>query len=750
MASLSGTTGRPRDRARGSENLAFGGARVIGSYAAQTHSKTGPSGSSIDDSNGDDSNGSEAMWRTLAPGETTETVQFTGRIQAAHGLHLRSHPAGLKDGPVLPFDTLVSAVRRTEKGWLYIVSLGDAIVGPTPLGGGFVEEYHVATHPPEPTAHLHAVRPGDMLKDIAARYYGQNFAKGNDARLYVQAIYHANRGRDAVFRRTADLAVDRRALETDDLAEAQRLWNQAHVVAGQALWIPSDAFVQALKSSGVIHHGSISRAVWDGASDAVTALADTGAYAGGFLVGVLEGGWGAIFDLFEGMVELIEMLWPIAKALTGDVAAIMAFARQLDALWTRRDDILLAIASDFLDRWQADDSWDRGNFQGQFLGYVMMSAFIALATVGAGAAITAAGRFGSVMKLVRLVDAACDITTYVGPMVRASNIPRQLLDKAARALGSTRRRPGVDGASSGSGMGAHGRGSDMPDGEHAAPGGLHRDPRIDPDAPRRRLEDHELAGSGDLSAASSWSDALDVLRSGSTAIGKTLRSAREGHEILARLARGDASALRKLGIDDFPPGADPSKREWALVQARDGYKVYVGQHNDVELPANVRALAHTHPRPDPTGLGSKAVDLGIPNGRKGLTYDEILRNSENAAESGITPSLLDIHAISDGSPHVIYTRYIHVGDGTISNPINNDTRNRIALHLARTKVIRSNPRTKEFWYQVDVTIRDSSGKTLAKREMYGKWTPFYKRGSVRFDKPPQLRRPAAPGWKDHG
>ena len=724
--------------------------------AARTSGKTGPpSRASTAPDSGAASTGGDAMWRILAPGEATRPVQLAGRVRAPHGVHLRSHPAGPKDGPVLPFDTLVSAVRATENGWLYVVSLGDAIVGPTPLGGGFIESYHLATDPPEPTAHLHPVQPGDMLKDIAARYYGQNFTKGNDARLYVQAIYHANHGRDAVFRQTADLSVDRRALDTDDLFEAQRLWNQARVVAGQALWIPSDAFVQQLKSSGVIHHGSISRAAWNAASETVATYLDVLAYPAGLVVGALEGAFGAIFDLFEGMVELIELLWPIARALSGDVDTIMRFVRQLDQLWTRRDDILLAVASDFLDGWQAENPWDRGKFQGEFLGYVMMSAFIILATCGAGAAITATGRFGSVLRFVRMVDAVCDITTYVGPMVNATKLPGRLVDRAAEALGhTTPRRAGVASRIP-DGHGSPGRHLDGPGtpGGHRNPlddAGPYRDPRVDPDVPHRRLDDHEMAAAGELPAVSSWSDALDALRTGSTAIGKTLGSAREGHEILAHLARGDASALRKLGIDDFPPGADPSKREWALVEARDGFKVYVGRYDRVELPSDVRRLAHTHPNPDPSAGPTGATDLAIPEDSKGLAYDEILKNADNASKSGMTPSLFDIHAISDGSPHVIYTRYIHLGEGKITNPARGRSGRRVELHLSGAQVVRSHPRSREFWYKVDVTVQDSAGKALGTRTMYAKWVAQTKSGFVVFDKPAQLKRPAGSGWTDHG
>ena len=95
---------------------------------------------------------------------------------------------------VLPFDELVTVERGTAHGWCWVIPSG-ALSG-TP---GFCEEHFLALDPPEPTAHLHRVAPGEELRLIAERYYGKQFRQERDARLYVQALYEANKGHKGVY-----------------------------------------------------------------------------------------------------------------------------------------------------------------------------------------------------------------------------------------------------------------------------------------------------------------------------------------------------------------------------------------------------------------------------------------------------------------------------------------------------------------------------------------------------------------------
>jgi hypothetical protein len=685
----------------------------------------------------------ERMWGELAPGEQTQAIQLVSRVDAPRGVFLRGRPAGPKDGAWLPFDTLVSVTRKTERGWYWVTSLGDAARGQAPVGvSGFVESYHVASAMPEPSAHLALVNPGDMLKDLAAGHYGHGFAWGHDARVYVQAIYHANKDRDAVFRRRAELGVDRRALSTTSLHEALELWGAARVVAGQALWMPSEAFVARLKASGVIHQASISKTLWDASAGAVEALLDDAQYLGGFAVGLLEGAWGALEDLLAGAVDLIRALWAVIKGIFTGFAELRALAGKLGDAWAKRRDLATAIANDFMKKWESKDDWRRGSFQGEVVGYLTMLMFLIYVTAGAGAAVAGGGRLGSFVKLVQVADAAGSVGTYARKLRAAIKLPRQVEGDLAQALGKQGAQPGAGG----------GRAGDAPHAGHRNHGDPYGDPRVDPERPHRYLEKHELVPTSELSFATTWKQAAKVLETKhGVAIGRKLRTAAEGHDLIARLARGDASALKQLGIGDVPHQLDTTGREWALFETRDGFAIVAGSYGKTELPAGTRALAHSHPgptpaRPLPAGE-HPTIDLPVPKG--GKTFAEILEDFTAAKEAGITPSARDIHAISDGGAHVIYTRFVHRGDGKIGNPSPGDAAARVSLHLAGARVVRFNKRTQEYWYKVDLHVKDSNGRSLWRGDLYAYWTPGdHELLSVTNKRPSILDRPPQGGWQN--
>ena len=280
------------------------------------------------------------------------------------------------------------------------------------------------------------------------------------------------------------------------------------------------------------------------------------------------------------------------------------------------------------------------------------------------------------------------------------------------------------------------------------------DPRVDERLPRRYLDRRELEPVRRLDLQPSWAQAKRALKKArAVALGKKLKSAEEGHEVIAHLAQGDASALGKIGIDDYPADLDPSGREWALVQARDGFVIYAGKYGDVQLPTNVRPLAHNHPGPTPTaefGAGRQAPteELPVPEGRRGLRYDEIIDPWDSAVPTGITPSVADIQAITDGTPHVIYTRYVHRGGGQIDNPLPNDPDARVALHLSGARVVRWNDRNKTFIYEVNVQVKDSINETLWENKVYVVWYMLAVDGVILTKKPSILVRPLQPGWRE--
>jgi hypothetical protein len=148
-------------------------------------------------------------------GEASTPVRKLGRVQAPKGVYLRERPlpgAPSPSAPV-PFNGLVFVERRTNQGaanerWCYVIA--------TELGiAGFCEERYLAIDPPEPTATLHRTVPGERLATIAEQAYGLA-TDDNNARLYVQALYLANRDRAGVKLDHVDLSFKDRALRGDD------------------------------------------------------------------------------------------------------------------------------------------------------------------------------------------------------------------------------------------------------------------------------------------------------------------------------------------------------------------------------------------------------------------------------------------------------------------------------------------------------------------------------------------------------
>ena len=359
--------------------------------------------------------GSEAMWRH-AMGERSTAVGTLARVRAPKGVRLRSRPApGAPELGVLRFDELISVERRTEHGWCWVIPTG-------PLAGipGFCEEQHLSLDPPEPTAHLHHVEPGDSLRELAARHYGKQLRDGRDARLYVQALYEANKNHKGVY--LTEVKLD--SLETlhrwEDDERTLEIFQGAKVREGHAIWMPSEAFIEQLRASGAIAGGSsgFSQA-WSGAVAAVGHVASAATYGSAFLVGLLEGAWSSVVDLFEGAAEMLELVGTLAlRLLTGNPGAIKAmllgWVDKLEVAWAGRD----KLADDFMKKWQSDDAWTRGNFQGEVLGWVMMTALLILVTSGASSVAAATGKWASVLRVLGAAEALGDVVTYASKLGR--------------------------------------------------------------------------------------------------------------------------------------------------------------------------------------------------------------------------------------------------------------------------------------------------------------------------------------------
>lgn len=499
-------------------------------------------------------------------------------------------------------------------------------------------------------------------------------------------------------------------------------------------------------------------------------------FAAGFGTGVLEGCVGAVVDLASGAAEVIELAFEIAKAMIGGgiVGATILAADKLAAAFEEAPEMLRALSDAFQQGWNQSGSYARGNFRGEVLGYIAAQIAIIIVTGGSaaeGVAFASLSRWGKVAAVLRATNAAGDILSWAAGAGRGLGLSRRMLDRLRDARkGQETRLDAPDEPDA----------PDVPDAAHAqAPtrgGGVRRsdgdradadaevdqvadrsrppyeDPRSDPNVPRRPLDRRELLPHRKLDIKRSWKELEKAQKAGdhSFALGRKLKDPEEGHALLSRLARGDASALEGVGISDYPKGLDTTGREWALIETRDGYALYSGGYNKVTLPSDVRIIGHTHPGPN-AAVGHTAPDVDRslragPDG-VGLTFDEILADITNARNSGIIPSSADINAISDGTEHVLHTRFVHAGDARITNPLPEDQRPRVQVHMSDAKVLRWHPRTRSYWYEVTAVVKDSTGQPVWSGKLYAQWSAPAKFGNVFAAKPPQFPSPSNPEWK---
>lgn len=367
------------------------------------------------------------MWNHLI-GESSRTVGKQGRLSRPDGANLRIRP--IDGAPIVanvPFNSLLQVQRITSHGWAWIVVLE----GPAAGQAGFIVANRIAMDPPEPTAQLHWVTSGERLGTIAERYYGAALNKQNNERLFVQALYEANKERAGVYLEPINLSMRDTVHRSDAAEESLRVFKGLKVKRDHALWIPDVAFVYALKQAGAISDGrsSISHA-WDTASGLVSEIADAATLGAGLAVGILEGAWKAVIDLFKGAADMVEAVGTtLLHAFTGNFTAIKKMATdlvdKLSMAWQHRG----AIADAFLSKWNAESAWDRGNFRGEVVGWVMATVLIIFITAGEGAIATALGsstwgaRF---LSAVRTADALGDIGTYARGISRTIKLPEKV------------------------------------------------------------------------------------------------------------------------------------------------------------------------------------------------------------------------------------------------------------------------------------------------------------------------------------
>ena len=383
---------------------------------------------------------------------------------------------------------------------------------------GWMRSDGIALDPPEPSAAIHYVESGEKLINIAARYYGSQFRRGEDARFYVAALAHANQNRPGIMFPPG-------FTETD--WEERTTWRDIGVRSNHAIWIPDVSFLRSLRS--MVSSGSITGGMWAAAKEAAQWVWDWAKYGAGVVAGILRGAYESVRDLFVGAVHLVKAVWSVLESLVR--GNIVSDAR---ALWDAIMDMdLSGLWESFVENWNHDDPWERGMFRGRVLGYIAVEIALAVFSVGALTAVKWAGRFARVTSRLSRVSRVESVASNVGRSRRLSEVP----DAARREL---RRRFDADTSRT-----------------RAEPSSTRSrvDPEIDAMVERGIVESPAATGAGRGSRSHATEGARSTARSPELAAGFRLHHTQAFSRLLGKpLTNTDVSALGRVWSQVANPG----------------------------------------------------------------------------------------------------------------------------------------------------------------------------------------------------
>jgi hypothetical protein len=367
-------------------------------------------------------------------------VNRVGAVQAELGLRLRKQPGG-SGGNIIKHGTMVTilheSVQRNEtERWAYVTSSH---------GSGFVERQWVTTDIPECSAKLYLIKKDETLGGIAAKFYSKHFTSGNDARLYVQALYEANKHRTGISLTQSQLSSWESATRGKSEEETLKIYKGVQVIAAESIWIPSNDFIQQLKKHGAITSGQTTiKKAWDSAKHAVEDAWDDVKYVAGLTAGLIHGAANAVYDLFKGAVELTgKVLSIVAKLVTGDLGGALGVAtgwvKELAKLWKNRR----AIKDGFVASWTQEDGWRRGNFQGETIGWILTSLalmFISGGSSSTGMVAVLATKFPTMVRAIQAAGKLGDSLTWARSASRgAKKIGGEAKGEVKKVMGAAKR-----------------------------------------------------------------------------------------------------------------------------------------------------------------------------------------------------------------------------------------------------------------------------------------------------------------------
>ncbi|HEX8106433.1 MAG TPA: DUF4157 domain-containing protein [Kofleriaceae bacterium] len=216
------------------------------------------------------------------------------------------------------------------------------------------------------------------------------------------------------------------------------------------------------------------------------------------------------------------------------------------------------------------------------------------------------------------------------------------------------------------------------------------------------------------------------------AVGTSVQTETEAHGILDKLAKGDRSAFKALGIEAPPADFDLRSVEWGIGQKPDGSFIIIrGEPGAVNWSGfgGVRPVAHSHPL-----IPQKLLTGGS------VTFAELIKGGAKMEVNKVNvfPSAADVQfCVAHGlTEHTVQTPYVSKGGGKIGNPAPSAHEPLVSIKIKQPERVGSWGGNDQLGvYKSKMAAVDANGNELWSGEV---WTADHPSlGSVvMFDEPP--------------
>lgn len=380
----------------------------------------------------DDTDAAKAAPEYTKPGWTRASKLGIVRVEKP-GTELSG--ARLRKGPAPSFDVLhhleentrvsILAENNTSK-WLYVVVASKKFAGNV----GYVADHLIWTGLPDPDSELYYIaEPGLGLQKLVEnhpKYKDYDIRTGDDARSIVMAVVAANE-EDKRTKKGVRLNETKLAEASDpglweglkDKADAYRsvlrpILQSVELFLDEKIWLPGKSYIQALKGKGIIP----TRSGW---KNTVIAI---GKAVGGFASGLGEGFIMSIADVFIGIYDMVKSIISMVgdlisgKALEAaeelyDSIEEMLKTKTVGEIFTMLKDALVDMVTssvnEFTDKWNSNNTYNRWNFRGYVVGYILAEIVMIIFTAGTATIVKWLGKFGKLgAKIIKVLGKVFD------------------------------------------------------------------------------------------------------------------------------------------------------------------------------------------------------------------------------------------------------------------------------------------------------------------------------------------------------